>query len=637
MAIGGVRLAHPATGYLSSMVRDKDYGDAARFFLNALENIEDELACPDEDLVSKAHDLADYLGKYPNMRSVETVERFWNVFFPEGVVFLKRYREAVRELRERRTVIIGEPAVNPITRPHEEILFTSNVLMTLPLLENLETLPISEAIRKVLLRATGEDQVYWYDHPIPVGIENKRNEAVYGLRGLDDAVRFEVERGNTPAGTRLPVLLSISTTHHGLQGLARDYLSEELGRAGGVDHLEIFAASQRDVRELLETVLIPAAGHFFPDRDVQPLSDVLGVDGEYGRHYSFLKASAALWHVLLDSRIRATFKFDLDQVFPQSALVEETGRSAFEHMCDRIWGATGVDHRGEAVELGMLAGALVDERDADEGLFTPDVRKPEGDLTADQWIFASTWPQAASTEAEMMAQYGRGGPDGKGKCYQRVHVTGGTTGILVDSLRRHRPFTPSWVGRAEDQAYLLSVLFPDKGPALRYAHGSGLIMRHDKMAFAGDAMKAARIGKMVGDNVRILTFTSYAKALPWAVADIKGMMDPFTGSFISRLPVTISCLRMAIQAAVLFSRESESAHREGEQLVRVGAVRLGEAINLMSDEKGVRTRYLGEKAGWDLYYDMLDELERGLETRDRFSEGLRDRTRDLVERWRVTL
>jgi hypothetical protein len=213
-----------------------------------------------------------------------------------------------------------------------------------------------------------------------VGIENERNEAVYGLKGLDDAVRFEIKRGNAPAGARLPVLLSISTTHHGLQDLARDYLSEELGRAGGVDHLEVFAASQRDVRELLETVLLPAANHFFPDRDAQPLSEVFGVDGEYGRHYSFLKAAAALWHVLIDSRIRATFKVDLDQVFPQSALVEETGRSAFEQLCDRIWGAAGVDHRGEAVELGMLAGALVDERDADNGLFT--LRPTSGSLPA---------------------------------------------------------------------------------------------------------------------------------------------------------------------------------------------------------------------------------------------------------------
>ena len=32
-----------------------------------------------------------------------------------------------------------------------------------------------------------EDQIYWYDHPIQVGVEQDKNEFLYGLRGLEEA------------------------------------------------------------------------------------------------------------------------------------------------------------------------------------------------------------------------------------------------------------------------------------------------------------------------------------------------------------------------------------------------------------------------------------------------------------------
>jgi hypothetical protein len=286
------------------------------------------------------------------------------------------------------------------------------------------------------------------------------------------------------------------------------------------------------------------------------------------------------------------------------------------------------------VELGMLAGALVNEEDVGKGLFTPDVKWHQGSLTGEQWVFASTLPQALSTEAEMMARYGQGDVDGVTSCLQRVHVTGGTTGILVDALRRHRPFTPSWFGRAEDQAYIMSVLFPEEMPALRYLHASGLIMRHDKEAFAADAMEAARTGKAVGDFVRILAFTSFAKALPWGVPRIKSFLDPFTGCFISRLPLTVAWLRLALKAAVWFMEGGQEGYEEGSELVRMGSARL--ALAQFGDADGLKEKYLWEKEGWNLYYDILDALEGRLADHDPLAMGLSDRTRELVKGWRLS-
>ncbi len=458
------------------------------------------------------------------------------------------------------------------------------------------------------------------------------------MKGLDEAVRFEIGRRTAPADARVQVLLSVSTTHEGLRGIARDYLREEFSEAGQFSHLDIYAVTERDVQALLKQVLLPASAHLFPGRDTGPLVDVFGVEGEYGRHYSFLKAAAALWNVLVDDRIQATFKFDLDQVFPQEILVRETGRTAFEHLADPLWGAVGTDADGNPVELGMLAGALVNESDIGQGLFTPDVRWPEDSMAGEQWIFVSTLPQALSTQAEMMARYGEDGPDGQSTCLQRVHVTGGTTGILVDSLRRHRPFTPSWFGRAEDQGYIMSVLFSTEGPALRYFHASGFIMRHDKEAFAADAMDAARTGKAVGDLVRILAFSAYAAILPWGVPRIKSFLDPFTGCFISRLPLTVTWLRLAMKTAACFMEGGQEGYEEGSELVRMGSARL--TLAQFGDADGLpdflQEKYLREKEGWNLYYDILDALEGNLADHDPLAMKLSDRTRELVKEWRLS-
>jgi len=636
IAFTGKRLSHPAMGYLYSMSGGGHWGSTARFYLEALDRMEEELSGSHvDDLAAHARDLVRHLDASTDMSDVRILEKYWSLFFPEGVGLASHTEGAVQDLRRTRTVKVKKLNPDPITRPHEEVLFSSNVLLTVPLGEFSGRPSLPPELEEALDEAAAEEQAFWYDHPIPIGIKNERNEAVYGLRAMDRAIRFEIERGNAPADSRVPVLLSMSTTHHGLQALAHEYLAGELVKAGGVRHLEIYAAAQRDVRELLDKVIIPAAGHLLPGRDVGPLAEVLGVDGEYGRHYSFLKAVSGFWQVMVDCKIRATYKFDLDQVFPQEELVALTGRSAFEHLCDPLWGGKGTDSLGRDIQFGMLAGALVNEADIGEGLFSPDVKWPIGGPAPDEWVFASTWPQALSTESEMMARYGVDGLDGQTSCLQRVHVTGGTTGIRVEHLRRHRPFTPGWIGRAEDQAYLLSVFLPEEGPALRYFHASGFIMRHDKEAFAGDALKAARVGKIVGDLVRIWNFTSYAKALPWGVEAIKETFDPFTGCFISRLPVTVTCLRMALKAAGMFAGGNEKEIREGADLVRTGSARLGDAMAALGDPEAVRGRYLREKEGWDLYYDVLDALEKALEEGDAFAQSLRDSTGELLEGWKV--
>jgi hypothetical protein len=562
----------------------------------------------------------------------------WGFLFPEGASCLDDPDRAVSTLREQRTVRVDQPNPQPIADPITEMLFTSNVLLTLPSdLSAIDDLPFSRALCDQITNIAEEEQKYWFDHPIPLDIETEANEFIYGLKGLNEAFAFEKAMGHATADARMACVLSVSATHTGLKTVARDYLQEALAAGPDMPHLDVYVFSEAATDRLIDEVLAPAIEQYFPGCDIVPLRRVFGVDGEYGRHYSFLKAMSALWHVLVDRRVRATFKIDLDQLFPQEQLVEEGGGSAFEHFQSPLWGARGRDADGRTVELGMLAGALVNEKDIACGLFTPDVTRPSSIPAGEAVTFFNRLPMALSTEAEMMTRYTgtAGNPDGQNTCLQRIHVTGGTNGILVDALRRHRPFTPTFIGRAEDQAYLLSVLHAGSAP-LRYVHSAGLIMRHDKEAFAGLAIEAAKVGRFVGDLVRILYFSHYVKTLPWPDQQIKELIDPFTGCFASHIPTTLVALRLTLRVGELLADSVEEAQTEALDLMEMAADRLDPLIGrLRGTPQTLADDLAEERAGWNLFYDALDALEKALAEGDQKAYSLRDAARRVVQDCRI--
>ena len=619
-----------------------DDAEVARFLRRALDLVRDEVrsgVATDEALAVRLSSTAARVVD-PRLGASETAEALWSLFFPEGVGILGHEASREADLRTRRTVRIGEPNPHPISDPAREILLTSNVLLTVPPASRpIDALPYPPELARDLAAAAAEPQHHWFDHPIQVGVEPAGNELLYGLRGLDEALAFEdARRGDGDGIGTVPCVLSVTVTHDGLRRAARPYVEAELARSGSLRYLAVHAFTEADTGRLVEEILAPAVDPAGSDGAADLLRAVFGVDGAYGRHYSFLKAIAAFWQVVVDPRVRGTFKTDLDQVFPQAQLVAETGRSAFEHLASPAWGALGVDSAGRPVELGMIAGALVNERDIERGLFTSDVPYPDRPPAADELVFFSRLPQALSSAAEMMERHGSAERDGVATCLERIHVTGGTNGVLVDALRRHRPFTPSFIGRAEDQAYILSVL-GRPGRRLAYVHAAGLVMRHDKEAFAGEAIAAAHVGKLVGDYVRILEFSAYADAIAGDgtdgsldLAGIGQLLDPFTGCFVSRLPVTVTMLRFALRLVRFFVEgEAASAHA----FAIVGARRIGDALDRTRDGSRLRDLVRRERRGWDVYFDALDALEGGIRAGDPRALALGRRGREIVASCRV--
>ena len=636
---GGTHQAsESARSFLSRMADSVEWEYVARFYLKGIDLVFEEIesvCAHDPYFSSRLKALFERLSdKADKMDQEEMAENIWSVFFPEASGILSNGEERVKILRAKRMVAITELNKTPVTNPTRQILFTSNVLLTVPqAIKSIEKLTLSHRLKEMLMPIIQEPQIHWYDHPIQIGVEPDKNEILYGLRGLEKALEFERDRGNMSHDDKLICVLSVSVTHQKLQDIAKSYLEEVLAPSGNMKNIDAYVFTEVDTQRVIDEILTPAADHYLKRNDSKNLLSVFGVDGEYGRHYSFLKAIAPFWNILIQPQIRAAFKIDLDQVFPQKELVEQTGASAFEHLKTPLWGSLGLDSDGQLIELGMIAGALVNEKDIGQSLFTPDVLFPEKPLSPDEYVFYSLLPQALSTEAEMMTRYASDTLDGKKTCIQRIHVTGGTTGILVDSLRRFRPFTPSFMGRAEDQAYILSVL-NDPGTRLAYVHKDGLIMRHDKEAFAQEAIQSAHMAKLVGDYIRILYFSSYARILTEDVVHLKDIVDPFTGCFISKIPFSVVFLRFAFKAASFFDAGKDE---QGLEFVKTGAKRIINSLDFMIGENSLlRQSYEKERLGWNLYYDILSAIEDGLNKGDGFALDLKKKAESIVRQCAIS-
>ncbi len=608
------------------------------FFTTGISLVLQEVRCRLDEDPDFANTMAQLHAEItPGEYGADRVARlFRRLFFPEAYFDPGHKDSEISSLRKKREVTITRVNKHPVTSPASEIIFTSNALLTVPAAgTDPGSLGLSESIKSVVPKIMEEEQRYWYDHPVQLGTLPEHNEVIYGLKGLEEALAYEEKTGMKDPAIPATCLLSVSVTHEGLHRVARRYLQDELQAHANLKRLSVYVFTEDDTRRILEDVLLPACREMLGTDDTTMLNEVFGVDGKYGRHYSFLKAITAFWQVLVEPRTRGTFKIDLDQVFPQEQLVAETGRSAFSHLATPLWGADGIDTSGNRVHLGLIAGALVNEKDIVNGLFTPDVSFPSDDNYGESLFFYSSLPQALSTEAEMMTRYtGQAEPDGETSCIQRIHVTGGTNGILVDSLRKYRPFTPGFIARAEDQAYILSTLFNDEnGGYLRYLHRDGFFMRHDKEAFAGDAIKAAKMGKMIGDYERILLFTHYCRALPWSVEKVKDVIDPFTGSFVSRMPFTVIYMRLALKALALLDSEHPN---EGVVFLQQGGARLLPLLReFSSDANPLKEHVARERQGWDLYYDVLDAIENELYEKDDLALALKKKTLSIIEDCRI--
>ncbi len=497
----------------------------------------------------------------------------WHIFCPSAASASSDPTTMSAKIETRRRLSLITPPSMPMTDPTRELLFTTNALLSPPLDPSSTHVPPS--LRRQAQQFASRPQSFWYDHPVLLDASPAENEILYGLSKLDEALAKEAARGLLAPGARIDLAMSISVTHEGMEELASRYVSDLIATHLNLRHLRVFLFDESCCRQIVE--------HLCPSDAAA--ADVFGVNGAYGRHYSFLKAVLLLWQMAVNPQARFTFKIDLDQVFDQAALLAQTGRSALQLIANPLWGGSAVDHAGRQVDLGMLAGGLVNEADAPHGLYVPDVPRPRTDLVTapltSRRLFCPQWPQAISTEVEILQ---------KKSGYQRIHVTGGTTGITAEALRTWQPFTPGFINRAEDQAYAIAALKEDS--YLSHLHADGLIMRHDKQAFAGRSIADASTGKAVGDIERLLLFSRYAELHEGGMAAVRDHLWPFTSCFVHPDARTMAGLIFALDGAA-----------QGGRFVAEGAPRLMRCLNFC--DQGMERQLQHEQAGWQAIYGSL--------------------------------
>ena len=219
------------------------------------------------------------------LRSHKVLPDIWKLFFPGMKDLTNNVTESVKSIRSKRIIDMLELNPDPISDPDKQILFTSNILLTMPTTStNIKTLDLPNPLKQKIKEAVKEEQVYWYDHPIQIGVENDKNKIIYGLRGLNEAIAFEKKMKNIDAKAKISIVLSVSVTHRGLRNIANQYIEEVIKKVGGFEHLNIFVFQEEDTKKIVQQILLPSARLI---GNTHTEFQAFEVDGEYSRHIVF--------------------------------------------------------------------------------------------------------------------------------------------------------------------------------------------------------------------------------------------------------------------------------------------------------------------------------------------------------------
>ncbi len=418
------------------------------------------------------------------------------------------------------------------------------------------------------------EKIAVYDHPVPVFSRGKSHELENCLIELNSDIGYEKQCGVFPEHLRLPVLISISTTHAGLDRICEKWLGTTLNDFN-LDNLDCFLLSENKA-ESLRDIIGSAAGIFT-------------VQGEYACHFGALKYAQLIFEKAYG--IRAGFKLDTDEGIHSQDLKEATGRTWLEHLCHPFWGGSAVTSDNRRVMLGFNIGEYVDSRDMDNLGYATAIRTPEvklkEDLRGSFLLFNKGAAQAKGTallnRTEKLEDF-----------ISHPLVKGGGYGVDNFTLKAAVPVGFSMVGRAEDQQFYFSALRSRFqgifNPFLRIIHYK------DSVAGAEHKNEAVR---NVADIYRMLIFREMMKNL-----DVIDLTRPFPSVYASELA--------PLQAFILwiyfiFKSSLEGDEATAEVYLNEGKSRLIPLLSEISCGK-VMKQFKKERSDWKFFINSVMDL-----------------------------
>ena len=419
------------------------------------------------------------------------------------------------------------------------------------------------------------DKIAVYDHPVPVFTSGRAHELEFCLSELDLDIEFEKECGVLSGEKRMPVLISISTTHRGLDIICEKWLKRMINSLS-LKHLDCYLLSENKSRRL-EKLLGPSAS-------------VFTVQGKYACHFGTLKYAQLIFEKA--AGIRAGFKLDTDEGIHSRDLKAVSGKTWLEHLCHPYWGGKAVTSDGRTIKLGFNIGEYVDSRDLDKlgykkAIRTPEV-KPKDDLRGPFLLFNKGAAQAKGTllynRAEELEDY-----------ISHPLVKGGGYGVDNETLMNAVPVGFSMVGRAEDQQFYYSAL----GAGFQGIFNPYLRIIHYKAAVAGSEHKN-EAGRNVADIYRMLLFRELMTSL-----DVIEQTRPFPAVYASKLAGLQAFL---LWMFLILKNSAEGNEDVAEEYLEEG---LRELIPLLDEirEGNVMKKFRNEQKTWKDFSQAVPDID----------------------------
>jgi|GEM_PF-914295 len=501
---------------------------------------------------------------------------------------------------------------NPDPFKPTEVVLQLNALYTVPEESAADSPDLPEQFKGQVeeLRKNPGEKVADYDHPVPLYEEDDRHELVSCLQEMEGDIAFEKEQGVLPEDYRVPVLLSVSVTHAGIDKPAGRWI-EWLLKEKHYHHLQVLVLTEERIRGIKDALFTagPAAKAAGPteaagfsagtSRAAGPAAgaagaedplDVYSVFGKYGRHFNALKYT----QLILEKthNITAGFKLDTDEGMRSRDLYEATGSTWFQTLCHPYWGGEAEDADGIAVELAVNEGEYMNSTDIDKLGFSKAMRAPDVTIP-NTWTGPNMFFQKSFAHGRMTALYNT--VDSVEEGISHPVVKGGGYGISNHGLRSALPFTFSWVGRAEDQQFYFSGL----SYGIRAIFNPDLRIAHYKSSVSGAEQKTAAT-RFIGDMYRLVVFQRLA-----GILDVKHQIDPMPGVFAGELARAQAAFAALLKACEFVIHGNEPAAR---YIVEEG---IGELLDLEDriDRGEVDSEFRRERAQWDLFVKHVDGAE----------------------------
>ncbi len=445
-----------------------------------------------------------------------------------------------------------------------------------------------------------------YDHPVHLYEEDGQHELVGCLRELDEEIGFEKKQGVLPEDHVVPVLLSVSVTHEGIDQAAGDWI-EWLLESKHYHHLEVIVLTETRVRRIREAIAGgkkeafaggTGEGQIEETSGISPAGDdnaadsfpVFSVFGKYGRHFNALKYSQLLFEKT--HGIRAGFKLDTDEGIRSRDLYAARGKTWFQILCHPYWGGTAVDWKGRSVLLAVNEGEYINSSDIDKHGYAGSLRAPDVSIP-NSWSGPNMFFQKGFAHGRTTGLYNTFNSVEDG--ISHTVVKGGGYGITNQGLRKAAPFTFSWVGRAEDQQFYFSGI-PE---GVRGIFHPDLRIAHYKASVKGAEEKTAAT-RFIGDMYRLIIFQRLAELL-----DVKSDIDPMPGVFAGDLARAQAAFATMLKAVDFASRGEEET---GRYIVEEGVRELVD-LEQRIDRGEVERELHREREMWRGFIQAADSLD----------------------------